>query len=123
IVDRALTALLDQLEKTKHGKTRRPKAAPRSTASSRHVPAAVKRAVWMRDDGRCAFVGVAGRCCETGFLEFHHVVPFARGGPTNTENLQLRCRAHNAHEAQRDFPGRSARSGSRTLSGQSSVLT
>jgi hypothetical protein len=36
-------------------------------------------------------------------LEFHHVVPFARGGPTNTANLQLRCRAHNAYEAETDY--------------------
>lgn len=103
IVDRALTVLLEQLEKAKIGATLRPQAVPRSTASSRHVPAAVKRAVWKRDEGRCAFVGAAGRCPETGFLEFHHVVPFARGGPTSIENLQLRCRAHNAHEAERDF--------------------
>ena len=32
-------------------------------------------------------------------LEFHHVTPFAVGGATTVENLQLRCRSHNAHEA------------------------
>ena len=63
------------------------------------MPASVKRAVWARDDGRCVFVGTDGRCQETAFLELHHVVPFADGGPTNVENLQLRCRAHNAYEA------------------------
>ena len=31
------------------------------------------------------------------------VVPFAAGGPSSVENLQLRCRAHNAYEASRDF--------------------
>jgi 5-methylcytosine-specific restriction endonuclease McrA len=67
------------------------------------VPAAVRRAVWARDDGRCAFIGADGRCGETGWLELHHVVPFARGGPTTAENLELRCRAHNAFEAERDF--------------------
>jgi hypothetical protein len=25
------------------------------------------------------------------------------GGPSTTDNLQLRCRAHNAHEAKREF--------------------
>ena len=65
----------------------------------RHVPAAVKRVVWARDAGRCAFVGVDGRCAETGFLEYHHVVPFAAGGPTSVTNLELRCRAHNEYEA------------------------
>jgi 5-methylcytosine-specific restriction endonuclease McrA len=63
------------------------------------VPAAVKRAVWSRDEGRCAFVGAHGRCSETGFLEYHHVVPFAGGGATDPTNLELRCRAHNAYEA------------------------
>jgi 5-methylcytosine-specific restriction endonuclease McrA len=86
---------------------------------SRHVPAAVRREVWARDDGRCAFVGASGRCPETGFLEFHHVVPFAAGGATNAENLELRCQAHNAHEADRYFGTGADRNG-RTLSGQSS---
>jgi len=67
------------------------------------VPAAVKREVWARDAGRCAFVGVAGRCTERGFLELHHVVPFAEGGATDASNLQLRCRAHNAYEAEEWF--------------------
>jgi hypothetical protein len=58
---------------------------------------------WARDEGRCAFVGDAGRCTERGFLEFHHVVPFAEGGATDAANLQLRCRAHNAFEAEEWF--------------------
>jgi 5-methylcytosine-specific restriction endonuclease McrA len=108
IVARALAVLRHQLERTRHGTTLRPQAAARpaarpSSQESRHVPAAVKRAVWNRDGGRCAFVGTDGRCTATGLLEFHHVTPFARGGPTTAENLELRCRAHNAHEAERDF--------------------
>jgi 5-methylcytosine-specific restriction endonuclease McrA len=67
------------------------------------MPAAVKRAVFAPDAGRCAFVGAHGRCQERGFLEFHHVVPFAEGGVTDAENLQLRCRAHNVYEAKRWF--------------------
>jgi len=39
------------------------------------------------------------RCEERGFLEFHHVVPYAMGGETTVENIQLRCRAHNGYEA------------------------
>jgi hypothetical protein len=42
-------------------------------------------------------------CGETGFLEYHHVVPFADGGPATSENIQLRCRAHNAYEAEQWF--------------------
>jgi HNH endonuclease len=40
---------------------------------------------------------------ETSFLEFHHVEPYARGGPATVENIQLRCRAHNAYEASMFF--------------------
>jgi hypothetical protein len=59
--------------------------------------------VWKRDGGQCAFVGKDGRCTERGFLEFHHVTPYATGGPTTVENLQLRCRAHNAYESEQTF--------------------
>jgi len=59
--------------------------------------------MWARDEGRCAFVGTNGRCEERGFLELHHAVPFAAGGKTTTQNLELRCRAHNAYEAQLYF--------------------
>lgn len=63
------------------------------------MPAAVRREVWARDQGRCAFVGATGRCTETGFLEFHHVEPFAQGGATTAENLEIRCRRPNTYEA------------------------
>ena len=56
--------------------------------------------VCRRDGNRCAFVSKDGRRCEErGFLEFHHVVPYAMGGKTTVENIQLRCRAHNGYEA------------------------
>jgi hypothetical protein len=68
--------------------------------TSRWVPVEVKRAVWLRDGARCAFVGSSGRRCgERGFLEFHHLKPFGAGGETTVANVQLRCRAHNQYEA------------------------
>lgn len=99
IVDRAVTLLLREAERTKWASTARPRATRSASTRSRHVPASIKREVWARDAGRCAFVGSDGRCDETGFLEFHHVLPFSSGGRTGVENLQLRCRAHNQHEA------------------------
>lgn len=69
---------------------------------SRHIPAAVRRAVWTRDRGRCAFVGRNGhRCGERAFLELHHVTPFAVGGGSTVANLRLLCRAHNGLESTR----------------------
>jgi 5-methylcytosine-specific restriction endonuclease McrA len=106
IFDRALTLLLARLQRTKSAATdnpRTPRSGGLATGRSRHVPAPVRRAVWARDEGRCAFVGTGGRCDETGALEFHHVVPFACGGATSVENIELRCRAHNAYEGARAF--------------------
>jgi hypothetical protein len=103
IFERALDLLLSAVEKRKTGSTDQPTPARRTSPTSRHIPSAVKREVWRRDDGRCAFTGSAGRCGETGFLEYHHVVPFADGGPATTSNIELRCRAHNAYEAEQVF--------------------
>jgi hypothetical protein len=108
IVDRALTFLVAELERSKTGGTARPRttrpgASPRAKAGSRHVPAATQRVVWQRDGGRCAFKGPQGRCPATTFLEYHHVVPFAAGGETSVENLELRCRSHNRYEAEKYF--------------------
>lgn len=100
---RALTSLIADLEKQKLAAVARPRRARKAGLTSRHIPAAVKREVARRDGGQCAFVGTQGRCAETGFLEFHHVVPFARGGTTTADNLQLRCRAHNQYEAEQEF--------------------
>jgi hypothetical protein len=70
----------------------------------RHVPAALRRAVFERDEGRCTFRSDSGeRCRETAHLELHHLVPFARGGEHRLDNLTLRCRAHNALAAEQDF--------------------
>jgi 5-methylcytosine-specific restriction endonuclease McrA len=103
VFERALTLLLEHLEKIKLARVSRPQRPRGATSGSRHVPAAVRRAVWMRDNGQCAFIGTRGRCTERGFLELHHVVPFADGGRAVVDNIQLRCRAHNQYEADRWF--------------------
>ena len=100
IVERALALLVENLERTTRAAATRPRPARPATTRSRHIPAAVKREVWARDGGRCAFIGTRGRCAERGFLELHHVVPFADGGASDATNLQLRCRAHNTYEAE-----------------------
>jgi hypothetical protein len=103
VIDRALTMLVEELERRKLAAARRPRAPQSRLAESRYVPAAVKRTVWSRDEGRCTFVGVQGRCTERGFLEYHHLSPFAAGGETSADNLALRCRAHNQFEAEKFF--------------------
>ena len=104
IIDRALSLLIDHLERRRFARVASPRVSPDEGATSgRHIPAAVRRAVWQRDEGRCAFVGRTGRCCETAFLEFHHVAPYAAGGAATADNIQLRCRAHNQYEARLYF--------------------
>ena len=108
VVDRALDALIAQLERRKLGAvSRRASGASRSrpsTTGSRYVPASVRRAVWERDLGQCTFIGAKGhRCGARRFLEFDHVQPVARGGTATVEGMRLRCRAHNQHEAERAF--------------------
>lgn len=106
VLERAIDALLDEIEKKKLAFVSRPATSTRAVqprrvtagAASRHIPAAVRRAVWARDRGRCAFVGETGRCGSRAFIELHHVRPFAAGGEATVENIELRCRAHNAYE-------------------------
>jgi len=107
VVERAFALLVEQLERQKIANVSRPRRVTRQTSrDSRHVPAAVRRKVWARDEGRCAFTSAQGRRCgETGRLEFHHLIPFARGGPSTLENIALRCRAHNRHESEQLFGG------------------
>jgi len=118
IFDRALTALLANLARQKFAATDRPRDSgpdrPRGSRGtvprSRHIPAEVKRTVWTRDGGQCAFVAHDGRrCTERAFLEFHHVAPHCAGGDATVENIQLRCRAHNGFEAEMFFGHRNYR--------------
>jgi hypothetical protein len=105
IFQRALSLLLDDAARKKLAATdgprpRRAKANP----GSRYKPAALVRAVWSRDGGRCAFVARNGRRCgEVSFLEFHHLDAHALGGEMTEGNISLRCRAHNQYEAELVF--------------------
>jgi hypothetical protein len=58
--------------------------------ASRTVPAAIRRAVILRDGG-CAFPGcsIPARWCE-----FHHVIHWVDGGPTSLPNCVALCGRH-----------------------------
>ena len=87
--------------------TKKPKGTTsfvRPGKRGRHVPAEVRRQVYVRDQGRCSFVSDDGRRCEaTTFLEFDHVEPWAALGATTVDNLRLCCRAHNGLHARNWF--------------------
>ena len=103
VFDRAPASLLRDLERSKFGATAGPRGDCSTSADSRYIAAWVRRRVWKRDGGRCAFVGTHGRCTETAFLEFHHIKPFACGGRSTVDNIELRCSAHNQREAELFF--------------------
>lgn len=103
VLELALDVLVAKLEKRRCAATDRPRRA-RSSANPRHVPAAVKREVWNRDDRRCTFVNEQGeRCPARSGLECDHIVPVAKGGGSEPGNVRLRCRAHNQMEAERAY--------------------
>ncbi|WP_242343272.1 HNH endonuclease [Anaeromyxobacter terrae] len=86
-------------------KTQRPAptaaASPEATST---IPAIVRRAVWKRDGGRCAWVGPDGCGCNSRWkLELDHIRPVALGGRSTIDNLRLACRAHNLLHAERAF--------------------
>lgn len=86
--------------KQKAAQVARPRSGKHASgANGRYLPASVKREVWRRDQGRCAFVTRDGRkCASPRGVEFHHVQPFATGGQATLTNIALRCRAHNGFE-------------------------
>ena len=111
IIDAAVTEKLERLEARRFGRTKAPRGvspAAQEAPSSRHVPAAVRRAVYERDGGRCRYVDDQGRrCTAREGLEFHHRHPFALGGRHSVDGMALLCRTHNGLLAEIDF-GREA---------------
>jgi 5-methylcytosine-specific restriction endonuclease McrA len=89
----------------KRNKTPKPHSVETSQskhADSRHVSLATKDNVYVRDKGRCTFVGTSGRRCEsTRALQVDHVKPVAFGGAGMPTNLRLLCAYHNRLEAER----------------------
>ena len=90
----------------KHG-NRKGATAPAQQRSAKgdsagsHIPAAIRREVWSRDGGRCTFEGPDGHRCDSRWqLELDHIRPVALGGSSATDNLRLRCRAHNMLHAE-----------------------
>ena len=92
-------------EARKQRATRKQRAVKRDEEQGRHIPLAIKDAVFKRDGGRCTFVGSNGRRCESKFLlQFdHYPIPYARGGPSTVNNLRLLCAEHNRHTAEQVY--------------------
>jgi hypothetical protein len=104
LLEAGLDLLLRQHLKRK-GLVEKPrKEPPRSSPESAHIPAHVKRAVWLRDGGRCQFRMADGSVCGSTFrLELDHIRPRALGGQATVENTRVACRPHNQLAARRVF--------------------
>lgn len=132
LIEYALDRLIDEENKRQHGATNKPRPARQTVSEacatpadgssaeasnmskastdneprppSRHIPSHVKREVHARDQGQCTFVSPDGhRCCERGGLQYHHQIPFAKGGESTVANVRLLCRVHNALLARHDY--------------------
>jgi 5-methylcytosine-specific restriction endonuclease McrA len=103
VIEQAVTEKLERLEARCFARPRAPRnlsGHPRGdqgpaetdetethpSPSSRHIPAAVRSAVYERDR-----------------LQFHHQHPFGLGGGHSVQNIRLMCRAHNAYLAECDY--------------------
>ena len=111
IIEQAVTEKLERIEARRFARTSAPRKALGDTdtsPTSRHIPAAVRRAVRERDGDRCRYVDAGGRrCSERDRLEFHHRHPFGMGGDHSPANLGLLCPSHNRYLAEHDY-GRAA---------------
>jgi 5-methylcytosine-specific restriction endonuclease McrA len=83
---------------------REPRLPAEPAARTSTIPAIVRREVWKRDGGRCAWVGPDGRRCNGRWqLELDHIQPLALGGPPTRDNLRLACKPHNMLHAEQTY--------------------
>ena len=103
VIERALRALVEDLEKDRRAKTSRPRASVRPSKPG-HIPAATRREVFARDGEQCTYVDSEGRRCQCRTrLELDHIQPRALDGGDDASNLRTRCRPHNLHAAEEIF--------------------
>jgi len=108
ILAKAVASLVKQVRKQKFAETSKPRACPKSPSPnespSRHIPAAIRRAVWQRDGGRCTYISAGGRRCNAReFVEFDHAEAWTWTKEHPVDGITLRCRAHNQLRARHDF--------------------
>jgi hypothetical protein len=120
VIEQAVTETLERLEARRFGTTKAPRKSLSDTdvtAGSRYIPAAVRRAVHARDEGRCRYVDREGRRCpERHRLEYHHRHPYGLGGDRSLRNVCLMCPTHNRYLAEQDYgPGKARMGGTSRL--------
>ena len=102
VLDRALDALLEVLEKQLFGKTKHPRR--RGGARPGAVSSAARREIFECDGERCTYEDEVGnRCTARAFLEIDHIEARALGGSGEVSNLRVLCKPHNRFHAEEVF--------------------
>ncbi len=78
------TEAIKNVEKSKFKTTETTRSSLSPAKVGRVVPASMKREIYLRDK-KCTNCGSIHR------LNYDHRIPYARGGPTNKENLRILC--------------------------------
>ncbi len=91
--------LLLQRDAKRKGLVESPRPAPpekQAEPGAAHVPAAVRREVWRRDQGCCQWPVSSGGVCGSRLrLQLDHRVMRVEGGRSTSPNVRLLCAAHN----------------------------
>jgi hypothetical protein len=105
VLERALDALIENTEKRRFGKGRKPRRQSRPLSEgTRTIPAAVARQVVALDGEQCSYSAADGHVCGSSWLlQMHHLKAFARGGPPTADNVAVFCAAHNQYAADVEF--------------------
>jgi hypothetical protein len=105
VLNRALTVLLDKLEREKWARTDKPRRGRPRHPRARRPSAEVLRILFARDEGRCKYIAKDGhRCEETRRVVPHHLDPWVLAGTPNTPDaFELRCQSHNDYEGRLYF--------------------
>lgn len=80
---------------------------------SRYIPQNLKDRIWRRDNGMCQANWVIDPkldknsqeiCGSQTKLEYDHIIPYSKNGPTSYANLKLLCKYHNRKKWAQEFP-------------------
>jgi hypothetical protein len=94
LFSQALDALIEKIDPGN-----RPIKWVKPYSNSRTPSKNLKALVWRKSKGVCQYPG----CESTKNLEVDHIIPYAKGGKTEIDNLRLLCRAHNQKLAIKHF--------------------